>query len=389
MRFLHTADWHVGKRLRGRSRDEETVTALDQIVEMARDSAVDAVLVAGDICEHRTVSPDADLIVFEALARLRDSGAAVVAIPGNHDSWQRLEALTKLLTPLGILVVPRVLRPREGGVLEVPGRDGREAALVACIPFVPERRFGDAAALFDDRASAYTAYDEGMGAVIAGMARAFRTDRVNVLVAHVMIDGAKIGGGEQELSIGMAYAVSPTRLPATATYAALGHLHRPQVVRRAPCPARFAGSLIQLDFGEVDQDKSVVLVEAKAGKPAKAQELPLSAGRRLLDVSGTLDDVLSMGDTAGDAYLRVRVKTEGPVPGIADRVREVLPNAVVVELDYERIRHDRPEGGVRTLHPRDQFFHYYQHAHGADPDPGLMAAFDHLYTEIAEGDGSA
>jgi len=171
MRFLHTGDWHVGKRLRGRSRDEETVAALEQVVEMARDGAVDAVLIAGDVYEHRTVSPDADLIVFEALARLRDTGAAVVAIPGNHDSWQRLEALSKLLTPLGILVVPRVLRPDEGGVVEVPSRDGRERALVACVPFVPERRFGDAAALFDDRASGFTAYDEGMGAVLAGMAR--------------------------------------------------------------------------------------------------------------------------------------------------------------------------------------------------------------------------
>ncbi len=111
---------------------------------MARDSAVDAILIAGDVYEHRTVSPEADLIVFEALARLRDTGATIVIIPGNHDSWQRLEALSKLLTPLGILVVPRVLRPAEGGVVEVPSRDGSEAAIVACIPFVPERRFGDA-----------------------------------------------------------------------------------------------------------------------------------------------------------------------------------------------------------------------------------------------------
>ena len=221
--------------------------------------------------------------------------------------------------------------------------------------------------------------------VMAGMARAFRTDRVNVVLGHVMIDGAKMGGGEQELTIGMAYAVSPTRLPATASYVALGHLHRHQTIRRAPCPARFAGSLIQLDFGEVDQDKSVVLVEAKAGKPAKAQELPLSAGRRLIDVTGTLDDILAMSETAEDSYLRVRVKTEGPVPGIAERVREVLPNAVVVELDYERDAHDRPEGGVRTLQPRDQFVHYYQHAHEADPDPALMVAFDRVYAESSDG----
>ena len=97
--------------------------------------------------------------------------------------------------------------------------------------------------------------------------------------------------------------------------------------------------------------------------------------------------ILSTADDANDAYLRVRVKTEGPVPGIAERIREVLPNAVVVELDYERAHHDRPEGGVRTLHPRDQFVHYYRHAHEADPAPDLMEAFDHLYTEAAEGSG--
>src|SRR3989441_4407629 len=385
VRFLHTADWHVGKHLRGRSRDQEPVAALDQVVEHARDAAVDAVLIAGDVYEHRTVSPEADLIVFETLARLRDTGATIVVIPGNHDSWQRLEALGKLLTPLGILAVPRVLRPAEGGVVEVPSRDRTEAAMVACVPFVPERRFGDAAALFDDRASAYTAYDEGMGAVISGMARAFRTDRVNVLLGHMMIDGGKIGGGEQELTIGMTYAVSPTRLPATATFVALGHLHRPQAIRRAPCPARFAGSLIQLDFGEVDQDKSVVLMEAKAGKPAKAEELELSAGRRLVDLTGTLEEILAAPGKNRDCYLRVKVRTEGPVPGIAERVREVLPNAVVVELDYERAGHDRPEGGVRTLQPRDQFMHYFEHAHGAEPDPDLMAALDRLHAEVAEG----
>src|SRR6058998_1436712 len=142
MRLLHTGDWHVGKRLRGRSRDEETASALDQVVGLARDAAVDAILIAGDVYEHRTVSPEADLIVFDALARLRDTGATVVVIPGNHDSWQRLEALAKLLTPLGIVAVPRVLRPAQGGVVEVPARDGSEAALIACLPFVPERRFG-------------------------------------------------------------------------------------------------------------------------------------------------------------------------------------------------------------------------------------------------------
>jgi DNA repair protein SbcD/Mre11 len=387
MRFLHTADWHVGKRLKGRSRDEETAAALDQVVQIAAEGAVDLVLIAGDIYEHRTVSPEADLLVFDALTRLRDTGAKVVLVPGNHDSWQRLDALSRLLTPLGILAVPRVLRPTDGGVVEVPSRNGSEAALVACLPFVPERRFGDAAALFDDRASAYVDYDAGMGRVMAGMATAFRPDRVNVLMGHLMIHGARLGGGEQELTIGMAYAVAPSRLPGTANYVALGHIHRPQSVLAAPCPTRFAGSLLQLDFGEVNQNKSVVLVEARPGKPPTIEEVGITAGRRLVDMEGTLDDVLARAGTTGDAYLRVKIQTEGPVPGLADRVREVFPEAIWVEPVYERAEPERPDAGMASLVPREQFLHYYRHAHGADPDPALVDAFDRVYAEASEGAG--
>jgi len=85
MRFLHTGDWHVGKRLRGRSRDHEVELALDQLVDLTRDERIDVVLIAGDIWESQVTSPDSDMIVFDALARFRSTGATVVAIPGNHD----------------------------------------------------------------------------------------------------------------------------------------------------------------------------------------------------------------------------------------------------------------------------------------------------------------
>jgi exonuclease SbcD len=387
MRFLHTGDWHVGKRLRGHPRDDETEAALDQVVDIALQEAVDAVLICGDTYELRAASPDSDRLVFDALRRLRDTGAKVVIIPGNHDSWERLAALERLLTPLGIIAVPKVLRPSEGGVVEVSSRDGSQAALVACLPFVPERRFGEAAALFDDRASLFSAYDEGMGTVIAGLTSAFVPDRINVLMAHVMIDGARTGGGEQELTIGKTYAISPSRLPGTASYVALGHLHRPQGIPAAPSPTRFAGSLLQLDFGETEQAKSVVLIDANPGKPPKIDEVPISVGRRLLDLRGTLDFLQEQAGRVGDAYLRVVVETEGPVPGIADRVREFLPNAVAVELEYERAEPERSRDRLRTLGPRDQFATYYRSAHGAEPADRLLAAFDRVYAEVAEGTG--
>src|SRR5262245_45891256 len=134
MRFLHTADWHIGKTLRGHSRMEEFAAALDEVYRIASDEKVDCVLISGDLHEHKLATPEADKLIFETLARLASSNIAVVAVPGNHDSSIRWEALYPLLAPLGIRVVPRVVPPGDGSVVEVASRNGGEGALVACVP---------------------------------------------------------------------------------------------------------------------------------------------------------------------------------------------------------------------------------------------------------------
>jgi exonuclease SbcD len=357
--------------------------ALDEVVGIAVQEAVEAVLIAGDLYDHRSPAPEADALVFDTFVRLFDAGIPVVAIPGNHDSALRLEALSRLLAPIRVTVVPRVRPPDEGSLVEVPSRDGSETALVACVPFVPERRFGDAAALFKATEAWYQSYAEGMGRLLAAMAEPFRGDRVNVLMAHLFTDGAIPGGGEHQITIGIEYAVSPARLPATASYIALGHVHRPQAVRGAPSPTRYAGSLLQLDFGEREQTKSVVVVEASPGRPAKVREVALTAGRRLLDVEGSFDEVVAKGAQLPDAHLRVFVQTDGPVPGIGERVRDALPNAVDVSLVYER-QDAGPEGPpLSSLQPWDQFEAYYRHTHGVDDVPEeLGRAFEEVLDDL-------
>ena len=386
MRFLHTADWHVGRAIRGRSRTEEFAAVLDQVVEIAVGEGVDAVLLAGDVYEHRAPQPDADALVFDALLRLHDARIRVIAIPGNHDSAVRLDAFGKLLRPIGVDVVTRVLPPDRGGIVSVPSRDGTDVVDVACVPFVPERRFGDAAALFDASEAWFRSYAQGMGEMLAAMAAGFSPGRVSVLLGHLFTDGALVtpGGGEREITIGMAYAIPPSRLPGDVSYVALGHVHLPQAVRGSAAPARYAGSLLQLDFGEAGQRKSVAVVEAHPGKPAKVTEVSLSAGRQLRDVRGTLDEVIVAGKEAGDAYLRAFVATDGPVPGIADRVRDELPNALDVHLVYERAEAQAGEGPLASLHPREQFVTYYRAHHGAEPAEELLVAFDEVLALEAE-----
>ncbi|MFB3739806.1 MAG: exonuclease SbcCD subunit D [Candidatus Velamenicoccus archaeovorus] len=388
MRFLHTGDWHVGKAIRGRSRTDEFAAVLDEVVGIARDEGVDCVLLAGDVYEHRAPTPEADALVFDAFLRLHEAGIRVVAIPGNHDSALRMEAFAKVLRPLGILIVPKVAPPDAGGIVVVPGRDGTQEAEIAAVPFVPERRFGDAAALFRAGESWYQSYAQGMGELLGAMAAGFTPGRIPIVLGHLFTDGALVtpGGGERELTIGIAYAVPPSRLPAEAAYVALGHVHLPQAVKGAPAPARFAGSLLQLDFGEAGQRKSVTVVDAVPGKPARVAEVPLSAGRPLRDLRGTMDEVLAQGADAGEAWLRVFVRTDGPIPGIADRIRDELPNALDVHLEYERGPDGLPDGPpLSSLHPREQFVAYHRAHHGAPPPEVLMAAFDEVLGLETEG----
>src|SRR5262249_4179867 len=131
MRLLHTGDWHVGRTIRGRSRADEFDAVLAEVVGIAAQEGVDAVLLAGDVWDHRSPTPDADALVFDALLRLHDTGIPVVAIAGNHDSPPRMEALSKLLGPLGTSFLARVVRPDQGSLIEVPSRDGAQAAMVA------------------------------------------------------------------------------------------------------------------------------------------------------------------------------------------------------------------------------------------------------------------
>ena len=118
MRFLHTADWHVGKTLRGRSRMDELAAALDAGGRRSRSSGkVDAVLVAGDVFDSPAPPPEAEKLVYDFLARLLAERIACVVIAGNHDHPRKLGALASLLEGLRIHVRPEVRPPEQGGVV--------------------------------------------------------------------------------------------------------------------------------------------------------------------------------------------------------------------------------------------------------------------------------
>jgi DNA repair protein SbcD/Mre11 len=384
MRFLHTADWHVGKTLRGRSRMDEFAAALEEVSQVAREAKVDAILLAGDVFDSPMPPPEAERLVYDFLARLLPERIACVMIAGNHDHPKKLAALARLLEGLRIFVRAEVRAPDRGGLVEVPSRDGASSAQVAVLPFVPERKMVEACQLLEPEHEWYAEYARRTEQILAHLAGAFRPDAVNLLLAHLLISGARVGTGERPLHLGEIYGVNAQQVPSGVQYVGLGHLHRPQEVL-APSRTFYAGSLIELDFGEKEQDKRVVVVEAQPGRPAEVESVPIRAGRRLRDVRGSLRDVLALAPEARGDFLRVTVEASTPMPGLAEQVREHLPNAVDVRLALRGLVEEAPTvlgSGARP--PAEVFGEYYREKHGAAPAPELLALFHEVYGEAVE-----
>jgi exonuclease SbcD len=386
MRFLHTADWHVGKTLRGRSRMDEHAAALEQVARIALEAKVDAVLVAGDVFDSPAPPPEAEKLVYDFLARLLAGRIACVVIAGNHDHPRKLGALATLLESLSIHVRPEVRPPQDGGVVRLVSRDGSEEARVAVLPFVPERRVVDACLVMGPENVWYDEYARRIEQILGALVKGLTAATVNVVLGHLLVDGARRGTGERELHLGQVYGVNPQQLPSSVQYIGLGHLHRPQEIS-APAKTFYAGSLIELDFGEMEQEKRVVVFEAKPGRSVAVESVPVTAGRRLREVAGTLDELRTLAGELGDAFLRVTVRADGPVPGLADRLKELLPNALDVAVDHPRSfaasRSSTDGPGRGRLEPARLFAAYYERRNESPPSPELQKLFADLYEEAS------
>jgi exonuclease SbcD len=281
-----------------------------------------------------------------------------------------------------VTIVPKARRPEEGGVLRYKSRDGKTTAQVACFPFLHE---SDVVDFVEPTEDWFKSYADRVRRICSHysewMAEHSDSSSVEVLLGHFMVDGAIPSGSERPLHIGEAYMATPQAIPAQLNYAGLGHIHLCQEAPGAAVPAWYCGSLLQLDFGEADQEKCVLLVDTAPERPgARVEKIPLTTGRKLLKVQDTLDGLRARAGDFGDAILHVDVLTDGPSPGLADEVREFLPDALYVRADYERETVDMSSREGRSL--PDLYAEFHAQKHGAQPAPELMGALGELLEEV-------
>jgi exonuclease SbcD len=226
-------------------------------------------------------------------------------------------------------------------------------------------------------------YDEMMREIVRQLSRAFTADTINLLMMHTHLQGARFSGSEREVHLGEQWTTTPQAFPSTAHYVALGHIHKPQSVEAAPSPTRFAGSMLQLDFGEEGESKSFVVIEAHPRQPVRIETVEYEGGIPLKTVKAGLDQLeTDAEELSRSGWLRVRVILPQPDPDVNGKVRRLLPNAVAVEVELpEHAAEEETQRPPKGATPGELYRAYSRHHHGDEPESNLVKAFERLYTD--------
>jgi exonuclease SbcD len=322
MRFLHTADWHLGRAFHGEPLLDAQAAMTDHLVALARDARVDAVLVAGDVYDRSLPPVDAVRLADDALRRLAGV-CPVVVISGNHDSAARLGFGAGLLDRAGVHV--RTVAAACGTPVELGG------ALIYAIPYLePDLARAELGAPAGGHAGVLTA---AMARVRADRARRSAAAPV-VVMAHAFVAGGATTASERELAAGGAGAVG-AGVFGGADYLALGHMHQPQRVTGGGPAGRYCGSPLAFSFSEGGVAKSAVIVDlAAAGAAPTCELVEYPVPRRLVSLRGELDALLADPAHAGaeDAWVEVTLTDARRPEGAMDRLRRRFPHAVLLQF---------------------------------------------------------
>lgn len=419
MKVLHVADLHVGKRVSGFSLLEDQRHILGQVLDIAKEHQVDALLIAGDIYDKAAPSAEAVALFDEFLTRAVAAGLRVLAVPGNHDSSERIAYAQKLLSHQGVSFPPVYAGQVERVVLQDEFGD----VAFWLLPFLKP---GDVRRFFPD-AEIGDSYGAALEAALS--ACDIDTAQRNVVLSHQLVTafGTSPERADDEIKLGGLDNVD-FGVYDQFDYVALGHVHRPQRVGRDT--VRYAGSPLKYSFSEARYGKSAVLVEigvkpdgAEIGECARVQLVPLTPLHDLREVRCSLAEIVActgaspkaagpLGggaadeadnvDTASGAsasapsldYVHITLTDEKPQLDAMARVRDAFPN--VMALDYEFATALLPRTETRAALDPDEtdivalFKSFYEEQTGGDlndEQERLLQEFAYGHTGAATAEG--
>ena len=329
MKLLHTSDWHLGKYLNNFPRHTEQEEVLQEICEIADREKVNAILVAGDLFDTYNPPSESTELFYKTLKRLSNNGSrAVVAIAGNHDSPNRIEAPDPLARECGIIfagypnsvISPfeldsglKVTQSEEGFInLVLPGIE--ESLRILFTPYANEYRLKTYLGCEDQEEELRVILQEKWKHLAKNNCD---NKGINILIAHLLFmkEGDILPEEPEDekpiLHVGGAQVIFTENIPRQIQYTALGHLHRKQKVNSVTTPVVYSGSPLSYSFSEANQKKFVIMVDLQAGLPAKINEIELTKGKRLLRKrSENMEEAIGWLTENPDSLVELTMATE-------------------------------------------------------------------------------
>ncbi len=371
MRLLHLSDWHLGRETYNTSRAEDHDAVIGEMLGYAREHKPDLIVHTGDLFDAvRPAYPEMTRGV-NALQELAVT-APVVVLCGNHDSPALFDLFDQIIGPDSrVHFVSRARPAGQGGILSFPAA-ADEVIRLAPLPFVHANRMLDG---FEEPGTWAGVYADRIHLIEEGLATGLldgfdnRRD-VGIFAAHLYVGNAVLSGSERKIQVGENYATRLEHLPAVS-YAAFGHIHKPQKLPGNLLDGCYAGSPIQLDFGELGEAKRIILVEAHPGHPPEVQSLPLSGGRQLWRFEGTMEELATVAPDVGRVLALLTIHSPSTIADLRIRVQDLLPEAVI--LDVYPAAADRQLGVTVATTP-------------SGPEPGIEELFrDYLAEQGTRG----
>ena len=355
MRFLHTADWHLGRIFYGQYLTDDQAHVLEnQFFSILKDEKIDGILLAGDVFD-RAVPPIEAIELWDSIiTRLAmDYKVPLFVVSGNHDGAERLEVGRSMLSRSGIHIwgsPHHALQP-----FEFEGADGKVA--ICPMPFSEPRRIGDALGLgaivskpvdidmSEDFLFPHVETDEQEPASLNlhnydQMYQAWSNHLRNqvpkgmrsIAISHAFVMGGDVGGSERTLSIGGSEQVSP-QVFKDFQYTALGHLHGPQ--RMGADYIRYSGSPLKYSFDEHTQKKSFTIIDMNAKGNVDISTIPVEAKRDIVILEGYFEDLLNNKELQAkhkDDYVQARLLDTMPIMDGMAKLRQVYHRCMTIDL---------------------------------------------------------
>lgn len=408
LKILHTADWHLGKRLQEYSRIAEQKLVLEEICQIADQDEVDLVLLAGDIFDTFNPSHEAVELLYKTLRRLSKNGMRpVVAISGNHDSSQFVEAPDPLARELGILFYSRYdsiipcgvldggmeISQSDSGFVELrlPKFDFPIRLLLA--PYANEVSLR----IYLGEENREEAFRELLAHNWLKLADRYCDEKgVNLFMGHFFfVDEGSTSPPDAEpeserpiLHVGGAQSLFTQQLPTSIQYAALGHLHRYQTVSKSPAPVVYSSSPLAYSFSEADQEKNVVLIQAKPNEPVQYRPIPLKQGRPLYKVSfDNLPDTLTWLESHPSCFVEITFLTDESIDASTRKAILKAHDGIVNLIPQLRHTPGQAQDELRAEDlSRDMeslFRLFYKSEKGQEPNAQLMDLFKEVLSKTS------